>query len=173
MTPLLLLATSDGLAICERVGAEWKERKRALADHAVTSLAARSDLIVAGTTDGLFRSNDGRGTWACLYECYCRAAWIDPEDSDHILFGPAQSVDSRGRIEETRDGGKTWTPASTGLKTPWRNHMVERFLQAGDELLAVLSNGELISAPLAALEWRRTLPEVEDVAAAAVIGLAA
>ena len=95
--------------------------------------------------------------------------WIDPDDSDHIIFGPAESVDSNGRIEETRDGGRTWTPA--GLQTPWRNHMVERFAQAGDELLAVLSNGELISAPLASLEWKRVLPDVEDVAAAAVLVL--
>ena len=33
--------------------------------------------------------------------------------------------------------------------------MVERFLQAGDELVAVLSNGELVAAPLATLAWRR------------------
>jgi hypothetical protein len=50
--------------------------------------------------------------------------------------------------------------------------MVERFAQVGDELLAVLSNGELIAAPLASLEWKRVLPDVEDVAAAAVIGQA-
>jgi hypothetical protein len=45
--------------------------------------------------------------------------------------------------------------------------MVERFTQIGGELLAVLSNGELLCAPLATLAWRRILPDVKDVAAAA------
>ena len=44
--------------------------------------------------------------------------------------------------------------------------MVERFAQIGDELMAVLSNGELIAAPLATLEWRRIVPEVDTVNAA-------
>lgn len=45
--------------------------------------------------------------------------------------------------------------------------MVERFAQAGDELLAVLSNGELLAARISELEWRRILPSVEGVAAVA------
>ena len=76
---------------------------------------------------------------------------------------PADSVDSNGRIEESCDGGQTWKPASNGLKAPWRRHMVERFAQTGDELLAVLSNGELIAAPLTTLEWRRILLNTTDV----------
>lgn len=44
--------------------------------------------------------------------------------------------------------------------------MVERFAQAGDELLAVLSNGELLAARVETLEWRRALPELEGVNAA-------
>jgi hypothetical protein len=77
-------------------------------------------------------------------------------------------VDQDGRIEETCDGGRTWHSASRGLDVPWRHHMVERFAQVGDELLAVLSNGELLAAPLATLEWRRMLPNIGDLAAAAV-----
>jgi hypothetical protein len=48
--------------------------------------------------------------------------------------------------------------------------MAERFVQVGDQLLAVLSNGELYAAPLATLEWRRMLPEISDVAAVTVMG---
>ena len=47
--------------------------------------------------------------------------------------------------------------------------MVERFTQAGDELLAVLSNGELWAAPLGTLEWKRLLPEVRGVNCATII----
>jgi len=41
--------------------------------------------------------------------------------------------------------------------------MVERFFQAGDELFAVLSNGQLLSASLAKLEWKRILPNISNV----------
>ena len=46
---------------------------------------------------------------------------------------------------------------------------LERFTQVGDELLAVLSNGELFAAPLANLQWRRVLHELKWVAAVAAM----
>jgi hypothetical protein len=46
---------------------------------------------------------------------------------------------------------------------PWRRHMVERFEQVGEDLFAVLSNGELLVAPLASLQWQRVLTDLEDV----------
>ena len=46
--------------------------------------------------------------------------------------------------------------------------MVERFLLAGDELVAVLSNGELVAAPLATLAWRRIEIGLAGVRAVAV-----
>jgi photosystem II stability/assembly factor-like uncharacterized protein len=138
--------------------------------HSIAVHPSSPDLVFAPTGGGFYRSNDGGASWARLYACYCRAAWLDPADPDHLILGPADSVDRNGRIEETRDGGRTWVPASFGLGAPWRRHMVERFVQAGDQLLAVLSNGELHAAPLATLEWRRVLPEAGEVAAATVMG---
>jgi len=41
--------------------------------------------------------------------------------------------------------------------------MVERFFQMEDELFAVLSNGQLISASISNLEWNRILPDVRNV----------
>ena len=76
-----------------------------------------------------------------------------------------------GRIEESDDGGQTWRAASAGLSVPWPHHLVERFAQVEDDLLAVLSDGELWTAPLASLAWRRLLPQVRDVAAAAWLQL--
>jgi len=118
---------------------------------------------LAPTGGGLYRSTDGSKTWTSLYDCYCRAAWLDPDDPDHLILGPAGFVDANGRIEETRDGGQTWQLASTGLDAPWRRYMVERFAQVGGELLAVLSNGQLLAAPLSTLDWRRILPEVKAI----------
>lgn len=136
--------------------------------HSVAVHPSSPDLVVAPTGGGLYRSEDGGKTWTELYDCYCRAVWLDPAHPDHLIFGPADSVDRNGRIEETTDGGLTWKPASTGLEVPWPQHMVERFVQVGDKLLAILSNGYLLAAPLATLAWRRIATGVEGVRAVAV-----
>ncbi len=134
--------------------------------HSISVYAWARDTVLAPTGGGLYRSTDGGITWAQIYDCYCRAAWLDPEDPQHIVFGPADGVDRDGRIEATNDGGLTWLPASNGLEVPWRRGMVERFAETRDELLAVLSNGELLSSPVSATAWRRILPSIEGVAAA-------
>jgi len=135
--------------------------------HSLSTHSSSPDLVFAPTGGGFYKSADGGQTWTCLYDGYVRAVWVDPADPDHLLLGPADGVDARGRIEQTRDGGRTWLPASTGLSTPWRRHMVERFLQVNDHLLAVLSNGQLLAAPLATLAWGQILPEVKGVRAVA------
>jgi photosystem II stability/assembly factor-like uncharacterized protein len=135
--------------------------------HSIAVHPSSPDLVLAPTGGGFYRSTDGGRTWRSLYDCYCRAAWLDPVNAARVILGPADGVDTNGRIEETRDGGRTWQLASKGLRVPWRHHMVERFIQAGDELLAVLSNGDLLAAPLATLEWQPILSQVKNVAAVA------
>ena len=51
------------------------------------------------------------------------AVWLDGEDANHMMLGPADGVDSHGRIEESHDGGQTWKVTSDGLQVPWRRHM--------------------------------------------------
>jgi len=135
--------------------------------HSIAVHPSSPDLVCAPTGGGFYRSTDGGKTWHSLYVCYCRAVWHDPSDAAHLILGPADGVDANGRIEESRDGGQTWQLASKGLSVPWRRHMVERFFQADDELLAVLSNGELLAAPLGTLEWQAVLSQVKRVAAVA------
>ena len=60
------------------------------------------------------------------------------------------------------DGGASWQPASTGLKVPWRNHMVERLTQVDDEVFAVLSNGEVLVSALNKWNWQRAFPEIKN-----------
>jgi len=136
--------------------------------HSITVHPSRSDLITAPTGGGLYRSEDGGATWRCLYRCYCRAAWVDPADPAHILLGPADGVSRNGRIEASTDGGETWQSASGGLDVPWPSHMVERFAQVQDQLLAVLSNGEVLASSLQAQRWQRILPDAGRVRSAAV-----
>ena len=131
--------------------------------HSLEVHPSSPDLVYAPTGGGFYRSNDGGQTWKLFYDCYCRAVWVDPQNPDHIILGPADGVDRNGRIEETRDGGETWSMASNGLQVPWRRGMVERFFQTGDELFAVLSNGQLLHAVLSTLEWKRILPEIDNV----------
>jgi photosystem II stability/assembly factor-like uncharacterized protein len=131
--------------------------------HSIEVHPSSPDLVYAPTGGGFYRSNDGGKTWKLFYDCYCRAVWVDPGDPEHLILGPADYVDSNGRIEESHDGGQSWSPASNGLKVPWRRGMVERFFQTDDELFAMLSNGQLFSGPLSTLEWHRILPDITDV----------
>ena len=131
--------------------------------HSLEVHPSSQDLVYAPTGGGFYRSNDGGKTWKLFYDCYCRAVWIDPQNPDHIILGPADGVDRNGRIEESQDGGETWSMASNGLQVPWRRGMVERFFQAGEELFAILSTGEVVSTSLSTLEWKPTFPNVDDV----------
>jgi photosystem II stability/assembly factor-like uncharacterized protein len=137
--------------------------------HSIEVHPSSQDLVYAPTGGGFYRSIDGGKTWKLFYDCYCRAVWVDPQNPDHMILGPADGVDRNGRIEESNDGGETWSIASRGLQVPWRRGMVERFFQTGDELFAILSTGEVFSTPPSALEWKRTFPEINNVNAMAQI----
>jgi hypothetical protein len=131
--------------------------------HSIHVHPSSPDRVFAPTGGGFYRSGDGGHTWTLLYDCYCRAVWIDPLNPDHLILGPADNVEHHGRIEETNDSGKTWHSASHGLRVPWQHHMVERFVHSADELWAVLSNGELLVAPLETLQWRPALADVKGI----------
>lgn len=137
--------------------------------HSVAVHPSSPDLVFAPTGGGLYGSKDGGANWEHLYPSYCRAVWSDPADTGHLILGPADWVDRNGRVEASSDGGESWQAASDGLDTPWPRNMVERFLQVDSELLAVLSNGELLAASLPALHWQPILPDTGWVRALAVM----
>jgi photosystem II stability/assembly factor-like uncharacterized protein len=135
--------------------------------HSIETHPGSTNLVAAATGGGLYYSSDGGKTWENRYPgSYCRALWWDSNDANHILLGSADWVDRNGRVEESWDGGTNWRLASDGFSIPWRKNMVERFVQAGNDLIAVLSNGELWLSSLQQLFWRRLLPEVRDIKAA-------
>lgn len=135
--------------------------------HSIHVHPSSPELVFAPTGGGLYFSVDGGAAWELNYACYCRAAWIDPMDPDHILFGPADNVDQNGRIEETIDGGSTWKIVGSILNPPWSRHMVERLHQSTNFLFAVLSNGELLHSPLGEDNWKVLDPELRGVSAIA------
>jgi hypothetical protein len=110
-------------------------------------------LVSAPTGGGFYRSRDGGNAWALLYDCYCRACWVDPGDPQRIVLGPADGVDRNGRVELTVDGGRTWSPASTGLNAPWRKTMVER--STVSDQLACLTIQRWLFAIAVHMEWQR------------------
>src|SRR5690606_37985205 len=59
----LLVATAQGMVICQRTRDGWQEAARALPDQHVTSVMAREGVILAGTEQGVYRSSDGGQTW--------------------------------------------------------------------------------------------------------------
>ncbi len=135
--------------------------------HSLSVHPSSSDLVTAATGGGLYRSADGGRSWKCIYRCYIRAAWVDPQDARHIIAGPADGVSRNGRIEESYDGGQSWQSASVGTDGPWPRHMVERFYQFDKNLFAILSNGELWARSSSRTQWQRALPEISGVKAMA------
>lgn len=173
-----------GVLISDDYGETWRlaEGSRGRADHSPRPPFIHSDVhsievhpasperVAAPTGGGFFLSEDGGRTWVNRFPGgYCRAAWLDPADPQRMVLGAADGVDANGRIEESRDGSRNWQPAWRGLQAPWRRHMVERFAFLGEELWAILSNGELYAASPQDLEWERVLPEVQGVNAAAAM----
>ncbi len=137
--------------------------------HSLAVSPLNSDLVLAATGDGLYRSDDGGQSWHNIYPSYVRAVWIDPADDRHLVAGPADGVARNGRIEESFDGGRRWQPASEGLTSPWPRHMVERFVAIDTGLLAVLSNGELWLRSSGETAWHHILKDLSRVSAVAAV----
>jgi photosystem II stability/assembly factor-like uncharacterized protein len=140
--------------------------------HSIESHPNSPDLVFAVTAEGLYRSADGGKTWVVRHRgSYCRAVWVDFADPAHLILGPADSVAHKnGRIEESHDGGRSWTIASHGLDLPWPDRMVERFTQVDDLLFAVTSDGRVYGAPLATLEWEHMFSDAGYVNALTIMG---
>ncbi len=130
----------------------------------VTHASPQQTMVFAATGGGLFRSMDAGESWSKLHDGYCRDLWVDPNQAEWIIFGPAGGVDRNGRVEMSTNGGDSWEDASEGLDAPWEDHMVERFAAFDDKLLAVLSNGKLYLTEIdQQLDWQRILPDAESV----------
>src|SRR3990172_11211972 len=103
----LLLATANGLVICERDGGDWRGTARSLAGRPVTSVIAREGVILAGTPDGVFRSDDLGQNWreASTGLTTRHVRWLaNPSD---IADFECAGVDPAG-IFVSRDGGGSW-----------------------------------------------------------------
>jgi hypothetical protein len=129
--------------------------------HSIYVSPESEKIIYACTGGGLYRSVDSGKIWNRLYECYCRAAWIDPINPQHIIFGPAESVDENGRIEESHNLAQ-WTILDKNFDILWPNTMVEKFVGIESQLWALLSDGRVFQASLDNWIWQ---PIFENISA--------
>ena len=125
--------------------------------HSVVIHPSSEDQVFAPTGGGLYYSANGGRSWDRLHDNYCRAVWVDPLRPAHLILGFADGPDRNGRIAESWNGGSSWLPVEEGLPVPMRDHMVERLVPIGDEILALLSNGQILIASLEGLAWRPIL----------------
>lgn len=59
----LVLATDRGLYLAKREDGTWRPQSRHLESHAFTCVLEEEGLVLAGTTNGLYRSTDRGTTW--------------------------------------------------------------------------------------------------------------
>ena len=137
--------------------------------HRVFIKPEAPNYVIAPTGGGFFISKNKGQKWDLIHRAYSRSVWMDPNNPDHFILGPADGPDRNGRIEWTSDGGVTWKTMDARLETPWPRTMVEHFNQVEDQLFAVLSNGRLIYSTLDEISWKTALPESKKVRAIAVL----
>ena len=89
MSNPLFVATAHGLMIYAQQGADWREIAQTLTQHNVTSVIAREGVILAGTTTGVYRSDDVGKNWqpASTGLTHRHVRWLayDPTLSDAVL----------------------------------------------------------------------------------------
>ncbi|MBK8901158.1 MAG: hypothetical protein IPM53_08245 [Anaerolineaceae bacterium] len=135
--------------------------------HSIAVHPSSHRLLYAPTGGGFYRSTDGGASWQGAYlDCYARAVWVNPANSEELVLGPAEDASGRnGRIEHSTDGGQTWRR----LTEPQNRSMVERFVAVEDHLFAVMSNGALWHSPLPQQNWTPILPQSTNINAACAI----
>src|SRR5919205_1279372 len=103
----LILATEQGIVTCEPEGDSWVLSERTLMDQHVTSVIAREGVILAGTEDGIFRSDDQGAVWEeasnGLTTRHVRWMAYHPDISDLEFAGTEPA-----NIFISHDGGDSW-----------------------------------------------------------------
>src|SRR5258708_37296452 len=91
MTDYLLLATTDGLGVYARDGAGWRAMRTGLSGRKVLCVIAREGVILAGSRDGVWGSDDLGQSWrearAGLTQRHVRWLPYHPDLSDFEVAG--------------------------------------------------------------------------------------
>jgi len=121
MQEYLVLATAHGVVMAQRDDTDWREFRRGLIDEYVTSVIAREGVILAGTTNGVFRSDDVGQTWcassAGLALEHVRWLAYHPDVSDREFAGTEPAG-----IFVSHDGAQTWRACEEVAQLRDRHH---------------------------------------------------
>ena len=97
-------------------GASWKEIKelRNTSIHAMEQSVKNPDLLLAGTTDGIWKSENSGEDWtkieaSTVFNTTVDSLAIDPRDDNTIYAG------TWWRAYKTTDGGKSWRLIKNGM----------------------------------------------------------
>lgn len=157
------LATRQGLVMGIRDDQGWRSTGQGLAGHHLTSIAARSGVILAGTVDGIFASADRGSTWiernSGLADRHIRWMAFHPEIEGCAFAGtePAGIYVSRdngarwracAEVAQLRERFGWWLPYSTGAGC------VRGFAFHGSRAYAAVEVGAALRSDDSGTSWR-------------------
>jgi len=108
MATYLYIATAIGLFIATQTDGKWNIIRHTLTEKSLTSIAASAGAILAGTTDGIWRSSDNGNSWqeANTGLAIRHVRWMAGLAYEPMTF--LVGTEPAG-IFVSRDGGKTWS----------------------------------------------------------------
>lgn len=158
----LYLATKTGLVVVQQDEDAWRAGEVKLPDHEVTTVASRDGVILVGTTDGLYRSQDGGQTWResneGLTERHMRWLSFHPHEGGLALAGTEPAAifishdagnrwEGRPEVAELRDRFGWWLPYSP------ESGCVRGFAAYDDRLYAAVEVGGLLRSDDRGASW--------------------
>lgn len=103
----LIAATNRGIFFATNVGYDWRLEHSALSGQEITTVIAREGVILAGSRQGILRSQDHGGSWEAanvgLDIPYVRFLAYHPQLSDYEYAGTEPAA-----IFYSVDGARTW-----------------------------------------------------------------
>ena len=158
----LIIATQQGVIIATQQNNEWQVSRRSLSEQHVTSVIAREGVILAGTTDGIFCSEDIGKSWYelsnGLSERHVRWMAFHPDISDFEFAGTEPAG-----LFVSRDGGANWVEcieisalrAQFGWWLPYSSGAgcVRDLTYAGDRVYAAVEVGGVLRSDDGGETW--------------------
>ena len=96
------------------VASDAKMASMALGVNGIVVDPTNSDVVYAGTTDGLYKSTDQAEHWTkaggTIQHAYISAIQLDPTNPSILYMATSD------RVQKSEDGGKTWQPKIQGLE---------------------------------------------------------
>lgn len=148
-----------GLIKSEDGGNSWSiEDEKIHPDvHGMTIDPDDSSHILVATGGGVFLTDDDGESWKRVIEDYTRDVIFRRNKADFAFSGPAKAIGRSGRIELSKDGGRTWDEESEGLSTPM-DDMVVYFVhdkELPEKMFSVTSGGRVIYSDLNSIKWKK------------------